>query len=114
MKKHMLVRLPSMAAACSRPRSPRSRRLCPRGRFTLVELPANQGKGAALRAGFARVTGDIVLIQDADLEYSPEEYPALIELDGARRTDWRHDGTPYYGFGLDADALQLAGRHLDR
>jgi hypothetical protein len=38
------------------------------------------GKGAALRAGFEAVRGDIVVIQDADLEYSPEEFPQLIEL----------------------------------
>jgi len=48
--------------------------------FTVLMQPANVGKGAALRAGFAKLTGDIVVIQDADLEYSPEEYPSLIEL----------------------------------
>jgi len=52
--------------------------------FRLVEHPVNQGKGAALRSGFAQVSGDIVLVQDADLEYHPNEYPKLLQpiLDG--------------------------------
>ena len=45
----------------------------------IIYHPVNRGKGAALRSGFAAATGDIILVQDADLEYSPEDYPALLE-----------------------------------
>ncbi len=44
----------------------------------IIYLEKNSGKGAALREGFRHASGDIVVIQDADLEYDPQEYPKLI------------------------------------
>src|SRR6185436_3096994 len=55
--------------------------------FVLLRQPRNTGKGAALRRGFGAVTGDMVIIQDADLEYSPEEYPLLTHLITSGRAD---------------------------
>ena len=57
------------------------------GRHTQVRVihhPTNRGKGAAMRTGFAQITGDVALVQDADLEYSPDDYPKLLKpiLDG--------------------------------
>lgn len=44
----------------------------------ILRHPANRGKGGAIRTGLAAVTGDVVLIQDADLEYDPADYPVLL------------------------------------
>jgi dolichol-phosphate mannosyltransferase len=45
----------------------------------LICHPKNQGKGAAIRTALAAVTGDVVIVQDADLEYDPADYPLLVE-----------------------------------
>jgi len=55
--------------------------------FTLLKQPRNGGKGSALRRGFTAVAGDLLIIQDADLEYHPEEYPLLTNLIASGRAD---------------------------
>jgi glycosyltransferase involved in cell wall biosynthesis len=58
--------------------NPREIGLLPGQDFRLHLQAKNGGKGKALRSGFETATGDIILVQDADLEYDPEDYPALL------------------------------------
>jgi glycosyltransferase involved in cell wall biosynthesis len=53
--------------------------LFPEADFKIIHKPVNEGKGAALRDGFKHATGDVVLVQDADLEYDPADYPKLLQ-----------------------------------
>lgn len=83
-----------------------------KGEYKVVYHDHNRGKGAALLTGFTQVTGDMVLIQDADLEYDPQDYPALIEpivkkeaqvVYGSRErnpANRRHSGILFYLGGL--------------
>src|SRR5438874_8585497 len=60
--------------------------------------PFNQGKGAALKTAFGHVTGDVVVVQDADLEYDPKDYPALLDPIQAAQADVVY-GTRFFGGG---------------
>jgi dolichol-phosphate mannosyltransferase len=75
----------------------------------LIRQPRNRGKGAAVRTGLANATGDYVLIQDADLEYFPEDYVHLLRalLDG--RGDVVY-GSRYLRAGAGGPALLAGGR----
>jgi len=55
------------------------KRLADEGIIKLYRHRVNQGKGAAVRTGLRQVTGDVVIIQDADLEYDPADYPGLLD-----------------------------------
>jgi glycosyltransferase involved in cell wall biosynthesis len=55
--------------------------------FRLLVQDRNRGKGAAVRQGIEAATGDIIVIQDADLEYSPEEFPDLVDLIARGKAD---------------------------
>jgi len=51
----------------------------PQVTFHLINKTINEGKGSALRDGFAKATGDLVIVQDADFEYDPADYPKLLQ-----------------------------------
>ena len=73
----------------------------------VVKHPANRGKGAAIRTGLEHVTGDLVLIQDADLEYDPEDWPKLLA------PVFRGKATVVYGIALHRRAPEHALPALD-
>jgi glycosyltransferase involved in cell wall biosynthesis len=58
----------------------------------------NQGKGAAIKTALSHATGDVIIVQDADLEYDPRDYPALLEPISAGNADVVY-GTRFYGGG---------------
>ena len=74
------------------------RRSDPLNNFKVFFQEQNQGKGAAIKAALGQVTGDVVIIQDADLEYDPKDYPSLIEPIQAGLADVVY-GTRFAGGG---------------
>lgn len=92
----------------------------PETRIQLLNKPVNEGKGAALRDGFTQVTGDLVIIQDADFEYDPSDYPKLLQpiLDGKADVVFgsRFIGEPhrvmYFWHQLANDILTLLSNML--
>jgi glycosyltransferase involved in cell wall biosynthesis len=92
----------------------------PGTRFRFVNKLINEGKGAALRDGFSKITGDVVIIQDADLEYDPADYPKLLQpiLDGKADVVFgsRFIGEPhrvmYFWHQLANNALTLLSNML--
>ena len=80
----------------------------------LYRLPTNSGKGAAVREGIAQATGDYLIIQDADLEYDPQDYLPMMQAMLDRRADVVY-GSRYMGTGRHAGqslAAYLGGRSL--
>ena len=70
----------------------------PNNELRVVLKSVNEGKGAAIRSGLAEVTGDVIIVQDADLEYNPQDYPKLLEPIEAGEADVVY-GTRFFGGG---------------
>src|SRR6476620_8327635 len=87
----------------------------------LMLQPANRGKGAALKAGFAVASGDVLIIQDADLEYDPEDYHELLKpitkadadlVLGSRLTGAKPQRAYYYWHYVGNKVITLIARVL--
>lgn len=80
--------------------------------FKLLKHPKNRGKGAAIKTGLTKTSGNLVLTQDADLEYNPADYPALLKAYNAKKSPVvygsRNMGTTKRGYLL----THLTGRAL--
>ncbi|HEY3999009.1 MAG TPA: glycosyltransferase family 2 protein, partial [Candidatus Xenobia bacterium] len=79
--------------------------------LTVVHLTPNRGKGVAVRTGLERASGDILLIQDADLEYDPQDYPALLApiLDGRAKVVY---GSRFLGRPQGMTSLHWLGNFI--
>jgi dolichol-phosphate mannosyltransferase len=81
-------------------------------KIILIQHEKNQGKGAAIRSGMEKAQGDFILIQDADLEYDPKDYPALLEPLLKNKTDVVYGSRNLKNNPRSSLSFYLGGRFL--